>query len=123
MAERSADSDESAVLDELTTQLFPDLVFGLGENRIELQLVENPGSRQGDRGVRLDLARSSRHHYDTIGEKHRFLKIVGHEDHGLTWVGLPEGDELRLDGQSGLRIKRTEGFVEKPEIRPVPPIV
>src|SRR5579875_1620582 len=103
----------------------------LGENRLGAhqapdmvdRLDKGAGSRQfgvflveADVDDLLDAPGTGRHHGDPLGEKDRFLHVVGDEDHGLARM-LPDAQQLHLHQAAGLRVERAEGLVHQQDAR------
>ena len=65
-----------------------------------------PASRPGSR----------RHDEDTIGEKHRFLNAVGHEQHGFLAL-FPDAQELQIELVARHRVERAERLVHQQQLR------
>ena len=72
-------------------------------------------ARKVDRQLLDDASRSARHHVDVVGQKDRFLYIVGHEDNGAAEV-IEQLQQPFLHLRLRLRVERAEGFVEQHDV-------
>src|SRR5207248_3309149 len=102
----------------LVAQLTPDRLVELGESRLETDLRDVARPRQVDLVGALHGARSGGEDDDAIGERDRFLEVVGDEDHRCRRRG-PERQELVLHRRPRLHVERRERFVHKQNARTV----
>src|SRR6266576_4651098 len=102
----------------LVAELTPDRLVELGESRLETDLRDVPGPWQGDLVGALHRSRSGGEDDDAIGERDRFLEVVGDEDHRCRRRG-PERQELVLHQRPRLHVERRERFVHEQNARTV----
>src|SRR5688572_24752449 len=93
----------------------PDLVLVLDETLRPLDL-ECARTWQVDGDVGNDPSWAPRHDDDTIGEEHRLVDLVRHEEHGLA-RRVPDPQELGLHELSRLRVERGEWLVHEEDRR------
>src|SRR6516162_6882069 len=89
----------------------PDAQLQRGERRIGLELLAIADVKAALMHL-LDAPRSGGHHHDAGAQRHRFLDIMGDEQHCLG-VATPDAAHLVLQDPPGLRVKRAEGFIHQ----------
>ncbi len=74
--------------------------------------------RQRHHAVELDAAGPRAHHHHAAAHEHRFVDVVGDEEHGLLF-GFPDALQQLLHQFARLVVQRAEGFVHQQHARAV----
>src|SRR2546422_9748987 len=104
-----------ALLDFIA-EVLPDLLVEPRELLAEANLDHVARPRQRDRIAGLDPTRARGEHDHLVGERDRFLEIVGDEEHRVARV-RPEVEQLVLHEVARLHVERAERLVHQQHAR------